>query len=99
LGLVFLEAQATGLPVVSFATGGIPEAVAHGETGLLAPDRDSRSLAGNILQLLQNESLWQRMSHAGQTRVRKLFDLETQTGKLEGVYESVLSRYKRGASA
>ncbi|MEM9977595.1 MAG: glycosyltransferase, partial [Cyanobacteria bacterium P01_D01_bin.2] len=36
-GMVFAEAQAMGLPVVSFATGGIPEAVIHGETGLLSP--------------------------------------------------------------
>jgi len=95
LGLVFLEAQATGLPVTSFASGGIPEAVAHGETGLLAPERDWQQLARDILQLLQNEPLRLRMSEAGQKRVRNSFNLETQTRKLEQIYESVLSRYKQ----
>ena len=44
-GMVFAEAQAMEKPVVSFATGGVPEAVLHGETGFLAPDRDWQTLA------------------------------------------------------
>ncbi len=45
-GMVFIEAQAMGLPVVSTLSGGIPEAVKHGETGLLVTERDPRGAGG-----------------------------------------------------
>ena len=45
LGLVFLEAQAVGLPVVATRSGGIPEAVADGRTGLLVPEASPWELA------------------------------------------------------
>lgn len=85
-GMVFGEAQAMGLPVVSFATGGIPEAVADGQTGLLAPERDSEKLATSILQLLQQQELWQQFSQKGQQRVRDFFNLQVQTQALESLY-------------
>jgi colanic acid/amylovoran biosynthesis glycosyltransferase len=89
-GMVFAEAQAMGLPVASFASGGIPEAVSHGETGLLAPERDWRALAGNIVLLLEDDVLWQRLSQAGRPRICSQFNLATQTRKLEGLYRLVL---------
>ena len=52
-GMVFIEAQAMGLPVVSTLSGGIPEAVKHGETGLLVTERDPAALAEAILRLLR----------------------------------------------
>lgn len=86
-GLVFAEAQAMGLPVVSFASGGIPEAVAHGETGLLTTERDSDGLATHILRLLEDKELWQQFSQRGQERVRTIFNLHNQTRVLEKIYE------------
>jgi len=50
----FAEAQAMGLPVVSFATGGVAEAVAHGKTGFLAADE---SLAEYIITLAKRRNL------------------------------------------
>ncbi len=85
-GLVFAEAQAMGLPVVSFASGGIPEAIAHGETGFLAAERDSEKLAAYILRLLEDQELWQKFSQKGQERVRTLFNLHHQTRALESIY-------------
>lgn len=93
-GLVFAEAQAMGTPVASFATGGIPEAVLHGVTGLLAPERDIAELAGNITRLLSDASLWQQFSLAGIRRVRKDFDLHTQNAKLEAIYADVIARHR-----
>lgn len=85
-GMVFAEAQAMGLPVVSSTSGGIPEAVAHGETGFLVAEGDSDGLAAYILRLLEDKELWQRFSQSGQERVRKSFDLHNQTRLLERIY-------------
>jgi glycosyltransferase involved in cell wall biosynthesis len=85
-GVVFAEAQAMGLPVVSFTHGGIPEAVAHGKTGFLVAERDSQGLAAYILRLLEDEVLWQQFSHSGQERVRTIFNLQNQTRILENIY-------------
>lgn len=89
-GMVFAEAQAMGLPVASFSSGGVPEAVLDGETGLLAAEGDWRALARNILALLLHGDLWRTMSEAGQRRVREFFDLTKQTVKLEEIYRRVL---------
>jgi glycosyltransferase involved in cell wall biosynthesis len=90
-GLVFAEAQAMGVPVAGFATGGVPEAVAHGETGLLVPERQVDQLAGAIARLLRDAGLWQRFSAAGQRRVRQRFDLARQTERLEELYREVVA--------
>jgi len=49
-------------------------------------------LAGHILLLLEEDTLWQRFSAAGQSRVRTLFDLQKQSRVLEEIYEQVLLR-------
>jgi colanic acid/amylovoran biosynthesis glycosyltransferase len=90
LGMVFLEAQAMGLPVVSTLSGGIPEAVEHGETGLLVTERDSRALAAALLALIENDELWRRYSAAGRKRVVSQFNLLRQTERLENVFTQLL---------
>jgi colanic acid/amylovoran biosynthesis glycosyltransferase len=90
-GLVFAEAQAMELPVVSFASGGVPEAVAHAETGFLMAERDWNSLADHVLLLLENDTLRNKFGAAGRRRVHALFNLRKQVDSLEGIYERVLS--------
>jgi glycosyltransferase involved in cell wall biosynthesis len=85
-GIVFIEAQAMGTPVVSFATGGVPEAVEHGSTGFLAKERDWQQLAVHIVDLLKSDSLWAEMSRAGIERVRRSFRLDRQCALLEDLY-------------
>jgi colanic acid/amylovoran biosynthesis glycosyltransferase len=89
-GMVFIEAQAMGLPVVSTLSGGIPEAVKHGETGLLVSERDSKALAAALLTLVENDELWQRYSAAGRKRVVSQFNLLQQTERLENVFSQLL---------
>ncbi|MDO7908399.1 glycosyltransferase [Paenibacillus sp. JX-17] len=91
LGMVFLEANAMGLPVVSFATGGIPEAVQHNGTGYLAKERDWQQLASYILRLMEHEELWHSFSENGQKRVREKFNFAAQTREMENIYSSLLS--------
>ena len=92
LGIVFLEAQATGLPVVSFDHGGIAEAVRNGETGLLAPEGDHKALADRILLLLQNDDLRKRLADAARRKVVENFNLSKQTEKLEQLYDQISNR-------
>ncbi|WP_299486064.1 glycosyltransferase [Acaryochloris sp. IP29b_bin.137] len=95
-GLVFTEAQAVGLPVVSFASGGVPEAVAHAETGLLAPEGNVKELTAHLIRLLSDVDLWQSFSHQGRARVCKLFDLKRQSERLEQIYKSqALDRFNQ----
>jgi colanic acid/amylovoran biosynthesis glycosyltransferase len=92
-GIVFIEAQAMGLPAVSFANGGVPEAIADGVTGFLAPELDTESLAAGIVRLLREPELWRRFSEAGVERVRSQFGLNQQSSELEKLYEQVLMEY------
>jgi colanic acid/amylovoran biosynthesis glycosyltransferase len=87
---VVLEAQAMGLPVVSTIHAGIPEAVIHGETGFLSPERDSQSLAHFSLRLFQDADLWQSFSLKGQKHMYHNFNREIQTKSLEEIYTGVI---------
>jgi colanic acid/amylovoran biosynthesis glycosyltransferase len=89
-GMVFIEAQAMGLPVVSTRSGGIPEAVKHGETGLLVSECNPAALAEAILALIQDDELWHRYSVAGRIRVVDHFNLQHQTERLENVFEQLV---------
>jgi len=86
-GLVFLEAQACGVPVVSYRTGGVPEAVADGETGLLATLRDIEGLADRLHTLLTDDEIWLRMSERGRQRTVEQFGLARRTTALEDIYD------------
>jgi glycosyltransferase involved in cell wall biosynthesis len=90
LGIVFCEAQAMGVPVVSFASGGIPEVVAHEESGLLAPEADTNALTENLLRFLTDECLVRRFGQVGRERMHRLFNLDKQTRLLERRYEEDL---------
>jgi colanic acid/amylovoran biosynthesis glycosyltransferase len=91
LGIVFLEAQAMGVPVVSSFHGGIPEAVIHGETGLLAPEGDYQVLAEHLERLLQREDLRFLYGSRGIQWVRKNFDIDLRTRALENCYNEVIA--------
>ncbi len=67
-GLVALEAQALGTPVVASAVGGLTEIVADGETGILVADRHPQAFAEAIASLLDSAGLRQRMGEAARLR-------------------------------
>ena len=94
-GMVFLEAAAAGLPVVSCASGGIPEAVVDGQTGLLCAEGDVQGLASAISRLLSDPTAAARLGRAGRERVTTQFDITSRTAALEAVYDEVARRTGR----
>lgn len=92
LGIVFNEASACALPVVATRHGGIPEAVLHGETGLLVPEGDAPALATALDAVLSDRSLGARLGHRGREYVRERFDARRQGARLETIYDAVSGR-------
>jgi L-malate glycosyltransferase len=89
LGTSLLDAMAAARPIVATRTGGIPEVVVHGETGLLAPPRDARGLAAAIVQMLRDAPGRARVAAAGFARVRERFSVERMVGETLDVYAAV----------
>lgn len=81
LGIVLLEAMASGLPVISTSCGGPATVVADGQTGFLTPVGDANRLANAIRQLAENPELRRQMGRAGRSAVERRFSLEV-TGKV-----------------
>ncbi len=69
LGIVYLEASATGLPVVGGNSGGAPDAIVEGETGYVVPGEDAQMLAGRLIELLGDPAGAAAMGEKGQAWV------------------------------
>jgi phosphatidylinositol alpha-1,6-mannosyltransferase len=75
-GLTFLEANCCGTPVIGSRSGGIPDAVDHGLSGLLVPQRDPAALATAAIRILSEPGLAEQMGQYGQHRAREMFRWE-----------------------
>jgi colanic acid/amylovoran biosynthesis glycosyltransferase len=93
LPITILEAQALELPVVSTYHAGIPEVITHGVNGLLSEEKSVDALAEHILLYLQNPEERLRAGQEARVRVRRDFDLKTQTLALEVIYQEVLREH------
>lgn len=89
-GMVFIEAQRVGTPVISTRHGGIVESVADGRTGFLVPERNPQALAEQIMHLYEDDLLWTQFSQAGFERVRQEFDMHTLVSQLEAIYDELI---------
>ena len=90
LGVAALKAAAAGLPVVGFAAGGLVEAVADGETGILVPAEDVPALAAAIARLTDDSALRRRFGAAGRERMQNEFSIATMAGLHVALYESLI---------
>ncbi len=93
-GVVFLEAQSMGVPVVSFRHGGIPETMCEGVTGLLAKERDEEELASRLLRYLTDDAFWSKSREEGMRWVRSDFDQSVQAAKLEAIYRRAIAGFR-----
>jgi glycosyltransferase involved in cell wall biosynthesis len=85
LGMVFLEAQSCGLPVIAFNNGGIPEVVEAGKTALLTKPYDEDAFCSAIKQLLQDKAQRDRMGKAAAEHVRTNHDLKKNYLQVEQI--------------
>lgn len=82
LGLVALESMACGTPVVGVAEAGIRETVQHNENGLLT-ERDPYEFGRAIIELMQERSVWTRMSQLGRLRMLERWTWDQSFEKLD----------------
>ncbi|OFW63462.1 MAG: hypothetical protein A2Y74_08410 [Actinobacteria bacterium RBG_13_63_9] len=89
-GLVFLEANACGKPVVAGRSGGIPDAVIDGVTGFLANPHDPDDIASAIKRLLTDDDLATRMGRQGRVRVVNDFTWQRVGDRVQGIFDTIL---------
>lgn len=92
MGRVCAEAMAAGTPVLGARTGGIPEVVADGETGLLFEPDDPEDLLDKLRRLCTDAALRQRLGEAGRERARTHFDERKQHEVVLGLLERCQGR-------
>jgi len=90
-GIVLLEAEASGKPVVAFDIGGVNEAVRNGETGLLIKRGDSGALADALLRLLGDKALREHMGVSGRKFVSENFTWDLCAQRMLSVYREALT--------
>ena len=90
-GIVNLEAMACARAVVASRTGGVPEIVLDGETGVLVPPDDIEALASALRALARQPQLRERLGAAGQLRAQQ-FDWDALAAQYEEVYRKALEK-------
>lgn len=93
-----LEAMASGLPVFATRHGGIPEAIKHGESGILVPEGDHDALARALLDAAAHPERLTAIARSGADSVRQEFEQTAQTRKLEDYYFEAMASKKDGPS-
>ncbi len=95
-GIVFLEANACGKPVIGADTGGIPDAIRDGETGLLVPPDDPRALFNAILRIFRDPVFARRLGEQGRDRVVREATWDHVAGR---IFASMLKAETRFANS
>lgn len=85
-GIATLEAQAMGLPVVAFDSGGVAETIIDTKTGFLVSEKEIEEMAGCIEILINDDQLYQRMSESAINNVANNFDITQTSEKFNSLY-------------
>ena len=90
-GLVFTEAMALQLPVVALDSGGAPEIIEHGYSGLLSAPGDVAAVTDHLLKLVEDPALRHTMGEHGRTAVEQRFTVQRMAADMAAVYALVAS--------
>jgi glycosyltransferase involved in cell wall biosynthesis len=93
--LVLMEAMASALPVVASRVGGVPELVAHGESGWLVADGDFEDMAGCLAALLDDAALARRFGAAARQRIVAQFGIDAAAERVGTLLERVAAEAER----
>ncbi|MDH7568012.1 MAG: glycosyltransferase family 4 protein [Armatimonadota bacterium] len=93
-GIVFLEANAAGKPVIGGDTGGTPDAILHGETGLLVDPTNVNAVAEAAILLLTNRELARRLGAQGRQRAVAEFTWENAVQSIRDLNEQVVAAHR-----
>jgi colanic acid/amylovoran biosynthesis glycosyltransferase len=94
-----MEAQATGLPVLSTNHSGIPELIADGASGTLVPERDTEALADRLVHMIEHSSEWPRMGREGRRIVEARFNVTALNHDLAQLYKEVCAKFAEQKNA
>ncbi len=84
-GMVYLEANSFGKPVIGTRSGGVPDAVVDEETGMLVEEKNGDALAETIIRLANDTAFAQKLGARGRERVKQEFQWSVQAKKLEKI--------------
>jgi glycogen synthase len=93
LSRVLIEASALGVPIAAMNTGGTPDIITHGVTGLLSSTPDA--LAADVRRLREDEALRTRLGDAARTHAERQFDAAQVVARVEAVYRSLQTRQRQ----
>ena len=88
LSRVLLEACALGIPVAAMNTGGTPDIIVHGESGLLSSN--AAELARDVHALRADEALRLRLSSGARRYIEQRFDATVVIGRVEALYRELI---------
>jgi sugar transferase (PEP-CTERM/EpsH1 system associated) len=85
-----LEAMASGLPVIATAVGGNADLVQQPETGVIVPAADAQAMAGEIVNMANDQANSRNMGNAGRQRVLNQFSMQAMVATYQGVYDQCM---------
>lgn len=92
-----IEAQASGIPVISTDVGGVKDILAEGETGFVVPKNDVKSFGEKLQLLIENKEIRLKMSQNGWNFVRDKFHYTTLVKNMEDYYAELIEKTRKNA--
>lgn len=90
LGVVILEAMASGVPVIGTSVGGVPDIIKNGYNGFLVPEKSPENLSNKIIELLLNKQIRYKFIENGVNTVRSTFSWTGISKNVINLYSSVI---------
>lgn len=92
-----IEAQASGVPVISTDVGGVKDIVSEGETGFIVPKKDVKAFAEKLQLLIEQKEIRDKMSQNGWNFVRDKFHYTTLVKNMENYYSELIENTRKNA--